>query len=222
MNKQVLIVSKDEDFCKKLQFVFSENNINIRYRESISEKIDDSCILSCDLIIVELSCFDARLLEKIRKILLKRPVPIMIVHSELSDVEAVRLYDAGAVTLLHKSIPSEICVAQAQSLIHLYSLSNNLAEPSALVFGTDLVIDPLCRLVKIDGKILNLTRREFDIFHCLAQHKGQVLTYKHLYEEIWREYADEKKMETVKVQICTLRKKLSDVGKNYIRNGSVK
>ena len=55
----------------------------------------------------------------------------------------------------------------------------NLKAPKSrcytLAFGMDLIIDPERRTVMLDGKELNLARKEFDLLFCLASHAGQVL-----------------------------------------------
>ena len=59
--------------------------------------------------------------------------------------------------MIKKSAAIEVCVAQA--LIRLQNENKIHEKPDPLIFGTELVIDPSCRIVKVDGEILNLTKR---------------------------------------------------------------
>jgi DNA-binding response OmpR family regulator len=70
-----------------------------------------------------------------------------------------------------------------------------------------LVIDPAARTAEFDGRLLELTQREFDLLLFLARHPGQVFTRKQLMEHVWRYtfYAD---TSTVTVHIRRLRAKL--------------
>ena len=120
--------------------------------------------------------------------------------------------------MLQKTIPAEICAAQALALIRLRTEIDDWPKQCPLIFGTELTIDPNCRIVKVNGEDLNITKKEFDLFLCLVRNKKQVLSVEQLYEEIWGDEPDEKKLKTVKSHIYTLRKKLSSTGKDYIQN----
>lgn len=104
------------------------------------------------------------------------------------------------------------------SLIRLRTEIDDWPKQCPLIFGTELTIDPNGRIVKVNGEDLNITKKEFDLFLCLVRNRKQVLSVEQLYEEIWGDEPDEKKLKTVKSHIYTLRKKLSSTGKNYIQN----
>ena len=85
--------------------------------------------------------------------------PIMVMYDELSVEEKVMLYQAGASVLLKKSTTIEICAAQALALIRLKNDDGIRQKSYPLIFGTELMIDPSCRIVKVDGKVMDLTRK---------------------------------------------------------------
>lgn len=87
-----------------------------------------------------------------------------------------------------------------------------------LAFGKNLVIDPHTRQVILGGRELKLTPKEFDLLFCLASNPGRVFSREQLYAQIWDEYSAYNVDEVVKAQIKSLRRKLSDVGKEYIKN----
>lgn len=80
---------------------------------------------------------------------------------------------------------------------------------SSVITIGELVIDPDgCRTVK-GGKDVELTAREFEILHYLAQNTGRVISREHLYEAIWGEDSfgcD----NTIMVHIRHLREKVED------------
>ena len=50
----------------------------------------------------------------------------------------------------------------------------------------DFTIDPFTRTFKDkSGKSVYLTAKEFDLFHFMFTHKGQVFTKEQLYENVW-------------------------------------
>lgn len=45
-----------------------------------------------------------------------------------------------------------------------------------LIFGTELIINPIYRQVIVDGELLELTRTEFDLLHYMASHPNQIFS----------------------------------------------
>ena len=78
-----------------------------------------------------------------------------------------------------------------------------------MVIG-DLVILPDAFVAKKHGKELDLTHREFELLHHLANHLGQVMTRDHLLETVWGyDYFGD--VRTVDVTIRRLREKIEDI-----------
>lgn len=86
--------------------------------------------------------------------------------------------------------------------------------------GTDLIkVLPDCRKLYINSVEINLTKKEFNIFHYLFQKKGIVVTPKELYENVWKqEYISDD--TNIMAHIHRLRYKVEDDPKNpkYICN----
>ena len=113
----------------------------------------------------------------------------------------------------------QICIAQANALIQLYlNFNRNHKDHHPIIFGTELVISPKYRQVVVDGTTLVLTRKEFNLFLCLAKHPEQVFSREQLYTDVWNDGLGIGGDETVRVHIQKLRKKLTALGKNYIHN----
>lgn len=82
--------------------------------------------------------------------------------------------------------------------------------PSEIVVG-GLVLDPAAREVRLDGRLLDLSPREFDLLRYLAERPGQVVSKRELLAEVWRlPYGGADK--TVDVHLSWLRRKLGETG----------
>jgi len=75
----------------------------------------------------------------------------------------------------------------------------------------ELEIDPLQRRAFHRGAPLPLTPREFELLHCLASHRGEVLTRKELLEVVWGYHFDPG-TNVVDVHVTRLRRKLESAG----------
>ena len=71
------------------------------------------------------------------------------------------------------------------------------------------VINRANRSVKFDGESVDLTSGEFDIFWCLAQKAGQVVSRDDLFNEILKMDYDGLN-RSIDIRIARLRKKLKD------------
>jgi len=73
----------------------------------------------------------------------------------------------------------------------------------------DIELDPSGRTVKIAGKDVPMTRKEFDLLSVLIGKAGRVLSIPYLLETVWGyDPADYNDPGTVEVHVCHLRKKL--------------
>ena len=159
---------------------------------------------------------DTEVIRLIREI---SPLPIIAIVPKLKTEEKVAFFHAGANACLEQPVDMTICTAQANSLIRLY-LDAKKADTKVhpLVFGTELIINPIYRHVIIEGEHLELTRTEFDLLYYMAKHPNQIFTRQQLYRQIWGDDLGINGENTVRSHIGNLYKKLADVGKNYIQN----
>ena len=76
------------------------------------------------------------------------------------------------------------------------------------------------RLVRVDGQVVNLTVKEFDILALLITHPQRVFTYELIMELVWDEDAACYSRKAVSNHVSNLRKKLKRTpdGLEYIKN----
>lgn len=59
--------------------------------------------------------------------------------------------------------------------------------PGGILSAGSLRIDGRTRLVRMDGREVSLTPKEFDILYFLAEHRGEVFTKEQIYLAVWGE-----------------------------------
>jgi two-component system response regulator MprA len=79
----------------------------------------------------------------------------------------------------------------------------------------DLTMDVNKREVKRGGKVLDLTKTEFDLLHILLEQQDIVLSREYLYEHIWG-FSFETNSKSLDVYIGYLRRKLDDSGEEKL------
>ena len=145
-------------------------------------------------------------------------IPIIVISDHLEADELIDVYHSGANVYMEKPIDTRICAAQAKALIDLYFRTDEESRRRAtLAFGSSLVISPSYRQVFINGKQIELTRKQFDLLLYLARHHHQVFSAKQLYEQLWNDFFDLGGDNTVTVHINILRKKMGAMGPKVIQ-----
>lgn len=214
--EKILLIDDDLNVCQSIQSRMRNDQIEVICTTSPKEILENGVVLPHCLVIMD-TCLaktdGMNLLQMIRNSINS---PILVLERELSSKRRVALFQAGADACLEKPFDLDVCVAQALSLIRLYKGSKGRCRP--ITFGAELIISRCHRQVLVEGKFLQLTRKEFDLLYCFASSPGQVFSREQLYAHVWDEVCPIGGDETVKVHIKTLRKKLDSVGKRYIQN----
>lgn len=218
MKKGVLIIDNNVNVCKEIQRALQSETTEVRYALSAHDGIKKLtkfpfCLVIMDVLLSKADGFG--LMKLIREI---KPVPILVLSSKPNSAERLNAFKAGAHGYMEKPDNLEECLANAHSLMELYAqIHTSESRCYTLAFGMDLIIDPEHRQATLKGEPLNLTRKEFDLLFCLAEHAGQVLSREQLYSYVWNEDAHNVD-ELIKAHIKALRKKLTPAGKEYIKN----
>lgn len=218
MKKKVLIIDNSLDICREIKYSLQSETTDVYYALSAKDGYEQFAKHQFCLVIMDIHLSETdglSMLEMLRKM---NPMPILVLSSKNSSEAKIEALKAGAAGYMEKPYALEECLAHAQSLIQLYADIGSISKRRyTLAFGMDLVINPQHRQATLKGEPLNLTRKEFELLFCLAEHAGQVLSREQLYSYVWREDAHNVD-EVVKAHIKALRKKLTPVGKEYIRN----
>ena len=218
VKRRLLVVSNDSELCRSIQNEMENDTTEIHCATSISLAVryivsGEYCLLITDL---QLPGMDK--LEMVRILRIMKYIPIMAIGDHLEADELIDLYRSGAEVYMEKPIDARICAAQAQALIDLsFRTDEESRKRATLAFGSSLVISPRYRQVLIDGKQINLTRKQFDLLLYLAQHRQQVFSVKQLYEQIWNDLFGLGVENTVTVHVNTLRKKMGSLGPKVIQ-----
>ncbi len=148
-------------------------------------------------------------MEVCRIIRSESTIPIIMLSAKKTEVDKILGLGIGADDYVVKPFsPSEV-VARVKAQLRRY---HQLSEPTnkVEVFSfKDLELDFSAYTVKLNGKYIEFTVKEFESLRFLALHPNQVLSRKQIYENVWgyNEYGD---LNTVTIHIKKIREKLED------------
>jgi DNA-binding response OmpR family regulator len=133
-------------------------------------------------------------------------VPVIVATARDDESEMVRLLDAGADDYMIKPFTAAQVDARIRALLR--RIGDTGTSQSAVAVG-GLIIDPRSREVSIDGRPVELARKEFDLLLALARRAGDVVTKRELLTDVWQlpwGGGD----RTVDVHLSWLRRKLGE------------
>lgn len=158
-----------------------------------------------DLVLLDLGLPDVDGREVLGMLRAVRPVPVVVMTVRDDEAEMVAVLDRGADDYLIKPFGVAQLDARIRAVLRRSAAPD---RPEQLVVG-GLVVDPGPRRAQLDGVLLDLAPREFDLLRYLAERAGQVVTKRELLAEVWQAaYGGADK--TVDVHLSWLRRKLGE------------
>ncbi|RRI07736.1 DNA-binding response regulator [Mesorhizobium tamadayense] len=129
-------------------------------------------------------------------------IPVVILSSRTDEAGIVSALELGADDYVTKPFGMNELVARIRvALRHKFQQQGE--KP---VFQTgDLSVDLVKRIVKVEGKEVKLSPKEYDILRTLVQYAGKVLTHQFLMKQIWNDTTD---VQYLRVYVRQLRQKI--------------
>ena len=156
-----------------------------------------------DLVILDLGLPDMHGLELLRPIReRKENVPIVVLSSRGDEVAKVEALDLGADDYVTKPFGmGELLARIRAALRHQLQIQG---ERPIFTLG-DLSVDLVRRIVKLRGKQVKLSPKEYELLRIMVQHAGKVLTHRFLLKELWATPVD---AQILRVYVRQLRHKI--------------
>ncbi len=144
-------------------------------------------------------------LRRIRVFAARLPVIILTVRD--GEDEKVRALEMGADDYVTKPFGVRELVARMRAAVRRVQAPVR-TEESPIEIG-EIRLVPARRSVTRRGQPIHLTRKEFDILHCLMSRAGRVVTYARLLTAVWGADCREE-VEYLRTFVRQLRKKIED------------
>jgi two-component system KDP operon response regulator KdpE len=147
-------------------------------------------------------------LETLRRMRALAPrLPILMLTVRDAEEEKVEALEMGADDYVTKPFSTRELIARIRTAVRRVQAPAR-AEDAPIEIG-QLCLDPVKRVVTKCGQPVHLTRKEFDILHCLMSRAGRVITYARLLTAVWGADCREE-VEYLRTFVRQLRKKIED------------
>lgn len=206
MGAKILIIEDEPKFARFVEMELNyegykvEKALDGRAGLELAENGDYDLIL-LDIMLPHLSG-----MEVLRRIRRGSTVPVIMLTARDSVTDKVSGLDNGADDYITKPFAIEELLARIRTALRKVQAS----QESQVLCMVGVVLDVRRRQVTVEGQGVDLTKREFDLLHCLMENKGIVLTREVLMERVWG-FDFEGETNVVDVYIRFLRSKIDDV-----------
>jgi DNA-binding response OmpR family regulator len=158
-----------------------------------------------DVVVLDLGLPD---LDGVDLLKMVRPVSdaiVIVATARVAEDDIISTLDAGADDYIAKPFSPEQLDARIRAALR--RLGGRGENPETVV--GELRVNPRTRVARLHGDEIDLSRKEFDLLHFLAQNVGRVVSKREILAEVWRQpvFTTDK---TVDVHISWLRRKLGE------------
>jgi DNA-binding response OmpR family regulator len=139
-----------------------------------------------DLILLDLMLPEIDGLDVCRELRKSTAVPIIMITALGEEVDRVVGLEVGADDYVTKPFSVRELMARVKAVLRRARPEEGEPASAVVLHGPgELTLDVERRLVTIGPQLLDLTRLEFDLLHCLLVNAGRVLSRERLLEQAW-------------------------------------
>ncbi len=160
-----------------------------------------------DIVLLDLGLPDMDGLHVVSAIRREAATPIVILSGRYAEQEKVAALDRGADDYVTK--PFGVDELRARLRAALRRAAGPGGDAAGRITAGPLVLDPALHEVRLEGRLVELTPREFELLRVLLTHRGRVVTKGRLLRAVWGE-AYQGEDSYVYVHVSQLRRKLAD------------
>ncbi len=162
-----------------------------------------------DLVIMDIMMPGMSGVEACGKLRAFTNAPVLFLTAKTQEQDKLAAYRNGGDDFLGKPFSQMELIAKVQSLLRRYTIYKG----KSLKYSS-LELDPANRTVIKNGVARELTDLEMNILQYLFTQRGNVVSVRELYENVWGEKFLSSSTNTVMVHILNLRKKVEDDAAN--------
>ncbi|ARK31136.1 response regulator transcription factor [Halalkalibacter krulwichiae] len=206
----ILIVDDEKDLIELVTSYLKKEDYEVHTATGGIEALEVIRDYNIDLIVLDVMMHGLdgfALLKRIREF---SSIPIIMLTARSGEDDKIHGLRTGADDYIVKPFSPRELLARIEAALRRYNVQSSALD---MIQIKELEIDTKGRTVLVKGKIINMTKKEFELLLFLINHRGQVFTREHLHERIWGMDSQKGTLRTVDTHIKTVRLKLQPYDK---------
>lgn len=203
---KILIVEDESSFSEALSFLLGKEGYDVAVAATGTDAIKQFNENGADLILLDLMIPEVSGVEVCKTIRTTSQVPIIMLTAKDSEIDKVVGLELGADDYVTKPYSSRELIARIKAVLRRGS-SEDVANELGIHSVAGIRLDTGKHQVTVNGTLISLPLKEFELLEFLMRNSGRVLTRTQLIDRIWGGdyYGDTK---TLDVHIKRLRSKI--------------
>src|SRR5215510_11045950 len=207
---RILVVDDETQITRVLKTMLQSQGYEVKTATDANSALDLAVDWIPDLIVTDLSMPRMTGIDLCRLVRERSQVPIIVLSVREEEKSKVEALDAGADDYVTKPFSVNELLARVRANLRRVGAAKE-DEPQPVENG-DFYINPQSRLVRVRGKEVHLTPKEFELLAFMARHPNRVLTHRVLLNAVWGGESVQQP-EYLRVFVNQLRKKIETGGK---------
>ena len=205
--RKVLLVEDEESITVPLSEALAREGFDASVARTAGEALALARELDPDVVLLDVMLPDGSGFDVCRELRRDSRVPIIMVTARGDEADRIVGLELGADDYVTKPFSAREVAARIRAVLRRSEAAPAPADDAIEVGG--LRVDPAKRTASLDGRPLDLSRKEFDVLALLAREAGRVVTRERLLEEVWDTnwFGSTK---TLDVHVSALRRKLAE------------
>jgi len=201
----ILVVDDEPQIRRVMRMALSSQGFEVIEARSGEEGLEKLREHLPDLVLLDLNMPGIGGLETCRSIRIGSEVPIIVLTVRSKEEEKVEALDAGADDYVTKPFGMKELLARIRAALRRTPASS--AGGPHIFASDDLDVDFDTRRVRVKGKVVRLTPKEFELLRYLVAHAGRPISHRELLQAVWGpDYGEQ--TSYLRVFITHLRKKI--------------
>ena len=204
---KVLLVEDDKRLALSLQRSLVESQVTVEVAHNGEDALAAATANPYDVIVLDIMLPFVNGFEVARRLRSRHvETPILALTARDSVDDRVAGLEAGADDYLVKPFAFREVLARIRALAR-----RHVPNRTAVLRSGQVELDTSARMLKVSGKEVDLTPKEFVILEYFLLNQGRLLTRRQILEQAW-DYDFDGGRNLIEVYIGRLRKKLIDAG----------
>jgi DNA-binding response OmpR family regulator len=202
---QVLLIEDDLSLAEGLKKSLRSEGFSVNHLTQGKQAVSSVATSTPDIVVLDLGLPDIDGQEVLKSIRKRDPeLPVLILTARSSIEDKVSGLDNGADDYLAKPFDTDELLAR----LRVFERRLSSFKHAGLSIGP-VTMDAKSQAVTVDGKVVDLSRREFMLLKMLMENAGRVQTRDSLETKLYS-WGEEIASNAIEVHIHHLRKKLPD------------
>lgn len=208
MEKVILVVDDDVEIRQGIRIYLDQEKYQVIEAGDGLEALEILANTMVHLIILDVMMPNLDGIITTYKIRESNNVPILMLSAKSEDIDKIHGLQVGADDYLTKPFSPLELLARVKSMLRRYLTLGEFEKVSENVIELKgLTLDKVTKNLTVEGRLVKMTKTEFNITELLMSHPGRVFSIDEIYESVWEEPSFNSD-NTVSVHIRKIREKI--------------